>query len=649
MSNLRPIFRPSGDQTTKPPPNRPTPQPNNDHTTEYDFLRDTILSAATFDYANYLAQKWQSPLHEVLITLGWLSETIYVHALAKHLNIKLVPESTAEDSAPSGNLLLPMSNPSSKITNEPALGLMILNGKRLIVLNGRAVSPAKMADIIKVSGYKKEDIAIATQTTMRQAERRQNQPQNIDRAVNHLINAAPTLSSSSGLWPSQALTMAMLTGLLAGALAVAPRATLLFILALLTLPFLIVVILRLSTIFVIFFNNPDKNTKHPTPNPIPDSELPDYSILVPLYKEHEVLPDLVEALKALDYPTTKLDIKIILESVDLETIKIAKSINMPGNFDIIIVPEGGPRTKPKALNYALEYAHGEYVVIYDAEDEPEPDQLRRALELFRRSGPDTACIQARLNIYNSRETWLTRQFTIEYTSLFDGLLPAFQSLSLPILLGGTSNHFRTSILRQIGAWDPYNVTEDADLGIRIIRRGYKCHILPSTTYEEAPTRFIPWLKQRTRWLKGWLQTYLVHTRNTASLRRDIGTWQYIGFQAILGGAILSALIHPLFYLGFLVEYFSGSAMIKPTSLFGNALWHAALINLSCGYLAAIALAWVTLIRRGLPTFLLHTLFMPLYWLFISLAAYRALFQIIWQPFLWEKTTHTRSVYRKHKA
>ena len=313
------------------------------------------------------------------------------------------------------------------------------------------------------------------------------------------------------------------------------------------------------------------------------------------------------------------------------------------------MPPGGPQTKPKALNYALQYAKGEYVVIYDAEDEPDTDQLRAALEMFRKAGPDIACIQARLNIYNYQQNWLTRHFTIEYTALFDGLLPAFESLKMPIMLGGTSNHFKASILRKIGAWDPYNVTEDADLGIRINRQGFRCMILPSTTYEEAPTRLNSWVQQRTRWLKGWLQTFLVHTRNTARLRRDMGTWRYLGFQAVLGGAILSALIHPLFYLGLILEFLSGDLLSKPTDLFGNTLWHAALINLSCGYLAAILLAWVTLIRRGIPSLIFHTLTMPVYWLLISFAAYRAVFQLVWNPFLWEKTRHTRSDYRTNKA
>jgi len=627
------------------PPSPSTEKPRSlQNTREYDFIRPH-LSQPSFDYAEYLAAEWNCPLHEVLLSLGWMTEETYCHALSTHLNISYLGREIIEE------LLLPEQCSPISILPEPALGMMSNNGEDIIVLNGCAVRPEKLGEIINVSGENPGRLTLTTQLTMREALRSQNRVTVLNRAKDHLANFAPSLSASTGMWPAQALNTAILMGMIAGAFAMTPRLTLTFILALLTLPFLVIVILRLATIFVIFFRNPEKlnNASTVQNTPPKDAELPVYSILVPLFKEHEVLPDLIEALKMLDYPATKLDIKIILESIDVETIEIAKALKLPGNFDIIIVPEGGPRTKPKALNYALQYAKGEFVVIYDAEDEPDPGQLRAALEMFAANGPETACIQARLNIYNFRENWFTRQFTIEYTSLFDGLLPAFESLHLPIMLGGTSNHFRASILRKIGAWDPYNVTEDADLGIRLLRQGYKCRILPSTTYEEAPTRFMPWLQQRTRWLKGWLQTFLVHTRNTARLRRDIGTWRYIGFQAILGGAILSALIHPIFYIGLTIELLTGDLATKPTNLVGNTLWHAALINLSCGYLAAILLAWVTLIRRGISSLLFHTLTMPLYWLLISIAAYRAIFQLIWNPFLWEKTHHTSSEYRQNKA
>ena len=641
------IFRNATSTTPEPlqTNNLELPNKNADGVTDYDFLRNRVLSEATLDYANRLADLWGSQAHEVLISLGWISETTYCQALAKHLNIEFIDDDERKF------LLLPKSTTPPSILSEPSLGILVRNGQNRIVLNGRLISPAKLAEIIAVSGHSTDTIAITTQTVMREAQRRQNAHANLDRANNHLANTAPALSASTGLWPSQALTMAMLMGMIIGALAISPRTTLVFIAALLTLPFLIIVIIRLISLIILIIKSPADRTPdsapvHPPPS---DAELPVYSVLVPLYKEREILPDLIEALKMLDYPATKLDIKIILESVDFETIELAQDINLPGNFDIIIVPDGGPRTKPKALNYALDYAKGKYVVIYDAEDEPEPDQLRRAIQLFNVSDPGTACIQAQLNIYNSRESWLARQFTIEYTSLFDGLLPAFESLSLPILLGGTSNHFRTSSLRKIGGWDPYNVTEDADLGIRILRRGLRCQILPSTTFEEAPVRFDQWLKQRTRWMKGWLQTFITHTRDTAHLRRDLGAWRYIGFHAILGGTILSALFHPLFYVGLILELTGGALLSKPTSLIGQGLWHAALFNLSLGYLAAIALGWITLFRRGLYWLIVHTLGMPIYWLLISVAAYRALFQLFWRPFLWEKTTHTRSKFRTYKA
>ena len=188
------------------------------------------------------------------------------------------------------------------------------------------------------------------------------------------------------------------------------------------------------------------------------------------------------------------------------------------------MPDLQPRTKPKALNYALPLARGEYVVIYDAEDRPEPGHLRQALRAFRAGPSNLAAVQARLNLYNTnlyntKENWLTRQFTIEYCALFDGLLPALDRLRLPIPLGGTSNHFRASALRWLMAWDPFNVTEDADLGIRLARYGYRCRMLGSTTYEEAPARPMSWLKQRTRWLKGYMQTWRVHMNHPGALWR----------------------------------------------------------------------------------------------------------------------------------
>ena len=235
-------------------------------------------------------------------------------------------------------------------------------------------------------------------------------------------------------------------------------------------------------------------------------------MFVPLFKEVEILPHLAKALRSLDYPPAKLDIKIILESVDTATIEAASKLDFPGNVDLIVVPDRQPRTKPKALNYALQFATGDLAVIYDAEDRPEPDQLRKAATVFRHASPKLACLQARLDYFNAKENWLSRQFTIEYATLFRGLLPLFGRFGLPLPLGGTSNHFRIGVLRELGAWDPFNVTEDADLGMRLHRAGYKVETLDSTTYEEACCQPVAWVKQRTRWLKGWMQTFGVHMR-----------------------------------------------------------------------------------------------------------------------------------------
>ena len=248
-------------------------------------------------------------------------------------------------------------------------------------------------------------------------------------------------------------------------------------------------------------------------------------------------------------------------------------------------------------------------------------------------------MQARLNIYNIDDNWLTRQFTIEYSALFDGLLPSLERLGLPIPLGGTSNHFRVSALKWLMAWDPFNVTEDADLGIRLNRNGYRCGIIASTTHEEAPSKLAGWLKQRTRWMKGYLLTWLVHMRNPATLRRELGTRGFIGFQLVIGGTVLSSLVHPWFYILSAFEIAAGGFLIPPASLFGMPFWLIAWFDLLSGYLAAMARGFLSVRKRGYRQLIAQIPLMPLYWLLISVAAYRAIWQFATARFTWEKTEH----------
>src|SRR3990167_4361137 len=263
-------------------------------------------------------------------------------------------------------------------------------------------------------------------------------------------------------------------------------------------------------------------------------QLPTYSILCPLYHEARVLPQFVEAISALDWPKTRLDVMLLLEEDDTATIETAHSLNLPSYFRMLIVPASQPKTKPKASNYGWNYVKGEYVVIYDAEGRPEPDQLKKAYLAFRKVPASVACLQCKLNYYNPRHNLLTRLFTAEYSLWFDVVLPGLQSINTTIPLGGTSNHFRTKILKSLHGWDAFNVTEDCDLGSRLFKSGYTTAIIDSTTYEEANSHLGNWIRQRSRWIKGYLQTFLVHNRHPLQFVRDHG-WHAVIFQLIVGG------------------------------------------------------------------------------------------------------------------
>lgn len=407
-------------------------------------------------------------------------------------------------------------------------------------------------------------------------------------------------------------------------------------LAILSLPFLAALMLRLHAIWRSQAPLPDR------PHALlePTAELPVYTLLVPLFREANVARQLVEALGRLDYPPERLDVLLITEDCDAETRAALLRADPPAHMHVLVVPEGQPRTKPRALNYALTFAKGAYVVVYDAEDEPEPDQLRRALAQFEaRKGERIGCLQARLNIYNPAVSWLTRQFTIEYTALFDHILPALERLALPVPLGGTSNHFPREALDEAGGWDPHNVTEDADLGIRLMRRGWNIAVLASTTWEEAPASRKEWLPQRKRWLKGWMQTVLVHTRQPRRLLAELGPWRTSGFLLLMGGLIVSALLHPWFMTSLALGWYLGW-LDWPASHSEWLLLIMAAFHFVAGYATAMALGAIAVRQRGLTGLARHVGMMAFYWLAISYAAHCALWQLVRAPHLWEKTPHS---------
>lgn len=362
-----------------------------------------------------------------------------------------------------------------------------------------------------------------------------------------------------------------------------------------------------------------------------EEDWPLYTVLVPLYREAHMVPQIMHAMDALDYPRDRLDIKIIVEADDMPTVAAADAFAGDPRVQVLKVPQAEPRTKPKATNVALPFARGEFTVIYDAEDRPEPDQLKKAVRTFRMLSPDVGCLQARLNFYNADRNILTQLFAADFALWFDYLLPGLDRVGIPMPLGGTSNHFRTEVLRALHGWDPFNVTEDADLGIRMARVGKRVRTFDSTTFEEATATLNAWLPQRARWLKGYMQTWLVNMRNPLRLWSDAGSRGFFGFQLFIGGTVAAALANPLLWLIYVVQAWGGGDV------------HPALIAILGGNLLFIFLSMIGLVRRGWYEFVPAMLFAPLYWLLMSVAGYLALYDLAVRPFHWRKTSHGAAV------
>lgn len=370
-----------------------------------------------------------------------------------------------------------------------------------------------------------------------------------------------------------------------------------------------------------------------------DDKLPTYSVLCPLYRESRVLPQFLDSIKRLDWPKSKLDVLLLLEENDTETIKAAQDIDLPSFVRVVIVPHSQPKTKPKACNYGLAFARGEYVVIYDAEDRPDADQLKKAYLGFQNSPEKIVCLQAKLNYYNPSHNLLTRLFTAEYSLWFDVVLPGLQSINTALPLGGTSNHFKTAVLKRLHGWDAFNVTEDCDLGARLFKFGYQTAMIDSTTLEEANSRLGNWLRQRSRWIKGYIQTYLVHNRHPVRFIKTHGIHALI-FQLVVGGKIAFMLINPLLWIA-TISYFTLYNIVGSTidSLFPSAIFYMAVFSLIFGNFLFLYYYMIGCAKRGHWELIKYVYFIPFYWLMVSVAAIKAVSQLIIRPHYWEKTVH----------
>lgn len=383
-----------------------------------------------------------------------------------------------------------------------------------------------------------------------------------------------------------------------------------------------------------------------------DARLPHYSIVVALYREEAVAEQLCDAIAAIDYPPAKRDVIFVVEADDPQTHAALRPHAQRHGFRILVAPDGRPRTKPRALNAALPFARGAHLVIYDAEDIPEPGQLRLAAETFAALGPDTVCLQARLAIDNESDGILPGCFAVEYAALFDVINPGFLRLGLPVPLGGTSNHFRIEALRGACGWDAWNVTEDADLGLRLAHMRLATADLPATTWEEAPVGLRAWHAQRKRWMKGFLQTAITHTRDPLRSVRAMGMVRYLVVLACTFGAVFSAMAYPLFF-------FTGlAALATPVSLtlghapfwldwfhkgvtgpYGLLIFTVAGVTFCLGVAATLGPALIGVVRRGRTGLLARLPLLPFYYLLVSAAAWCALRELFTDSSGWHKTPH----------
>ncbi|MFB2549755.1 glycosyltransferase family 2 protein [Ensifer soli] len=593
---------------------------------EWRTLYDLGIERALLARCLIGAQKGGTTIEAQLVACGEAVQRIYFAAVARVLGLpflaEIEPDAVRDTPALDLQLLCPELVRVYHPTRPPVVAIVPPLAGLEAIAEAMAARPGLGASL-----------AVTTPAALRRAVWGAGGRRRVEAAVGTLFEQAPHLSARVTLQGMQGFAIGLLVWGIATAAYAVPLASIIALHLALSLFYLGHLAIRMMALGA-------RLPERIAPLPGEEAELPVYTVLVALYRERAIAAQLVGALNRLDWPPDRLDIKLVCEADDRETIDALKAEGLAAHYEIVEVPPRLPRTKPKALAYALAGARGSLITVYDAEDRPHPGQLRSAYRHFRK-GPDRlACLQAPLIVTNSGRSWLSALFALEYSALFRGLLPLLARVGLPLPLGGTSNHFRTQALRDAGGWDPYNVTEDADLGLRFCRLGYTVGVLPEPTLEEAPTEVRVWLAQRTRWFKGWLQTWLVLMREPRRLRREMGSAAFLVSQVLIAGMLLSSLSHPfilafLVYLGWLLAF--GDFAARP--VLNGALLGCDIVNIFGSYTVFILLGLRKMGRLERRAVGWRWLAAPGYWLLVSLAAWRAVVELNRRPFQWNKTPH----------
>lgn len=603
-------------------------------------LSTGLVSPQNLEFARQVKQRTGAHIDEVLISQGLLdSESLLIaeaHAWGIHpIDLAAVAFDEALVRSVSGQTYL----------DENWLPIRRNAKGAIIVATARGASPERESAIKARLGGAELQFVATTSWEIKNACLRLFRAEIADEAANELWRQNPSLSARITFSKGQKAGGIITTLAIIGLAIVWPVQVVIGIVTVLSLVFLagtsfkFLVAMRGARYDVV-----ERITQRQV-ELLDDRDLPRYTVLVPVFREANIVGQLIRNLGGIDYPTEKLEVLILIEEEDHETRDAVLTSSPPPHFRIVTIPQGSPQTKPRACNVGLYFATGDYLVIYDAEDTPDPDQLKKAVIAFRRGGSETVCVQASLNYFNDRENVLTRMFTLEYSYWFDYMLAGLDLGDLPIPLGGTSNHFRTAALIELGGWDPYNVTEDADLGIRASALGYRVGVINSTTMEEANTSIPNFIRQRSRWIKGYMQTTLVHARQPIALINQIGLRRFLSFVLLIAGTPLTFLGVIPFYLITAVTIFAPTELVA--QFFPVWLLWITLLNFVIGNVIMIYLSMMGPYKRGTFHLVLWALLNPLYWLLHSISAYKGLWQLITKPHYWEKTEHGLTTHVQH--
>jgi cellulose synthase/poly-beta-1,6-N-acetylglucosamine synthase-like glycosyltransferase len=591
---------------------------------EWAFLKKLGFSKPFLSTLRGRAEENGTTIEAELLADGRIEHDAYYGALARVLDLpflaEIEPSTVADRLELDTQLLQPRMIRCYLPDKAPALA--IVPSAREI-----AMDDASICSLPRL----RQRVVVTTPSAMRQAIWRAGSARRVDEAANALFDSRPEMSARIVFSGSQGFLAGLALTVFLVSLFLVPATALLCLHVFLTSAFFLALWIRgLALHFGPFIVRPKKLR--------PMKQLPVYTVLVALYQEKDVARQLIDRLDKLHWPRSRLDIKLICEAGDSETIAALRAQCLRPEYEIIVVPNMRPKTKPKALNYGLAGARGDYLVIYDAEDRPHPDQLLEAYQRFQTAPDNVACLQAPLVISNAREGWLSGLFALEYSALFRRLLPLLGDLRMPMPLGGTSNHFRIDVLRAAGAWDPFNVTEDADLGLRLYRLGYIAEMITRPTLEDAPTEKRVWLGQRGRWLKGWMQTWLVLMRDPRRLTMELGVFGSIVFHVMITGMLLSALGHPLIVAFIAISVWHSVYSFHATPL-DQFLFIIDGVTTAGSYIVFVFAGRDAMTRDERKRLGLKWLMVPIYWLMISYAAWQALIELRTNPFFWKKTPH----------